>query len=78
MGLDIYKVTYSESWRPSSKFLEWCFDNLPGEEVPSLYSLCDEGMIEQTRGDLKAFNPELANEFEELLKRFGGHDIYIT
>ncbi len=80
MGTDIYKVSYSESWRPSDELLEWCFDNLPAEGeggASLLLYVPDDEQLDQLVADVKGSNPELIDEFNELIRRFKGHSVYI-
>lgn len=77
MGLDIYKVSYSEGWRPSHNFINWCFDNLPGEEIPSLFYVPDGEMLDDLRESIKTKKPDLLSQFDELVKRFEGFSVYI-
>ena len=73
MGLDVYKVSYSESWRPSSEFMEWMMDNLQECEYGATY-IVPEG--EGSTGEIEV--PEkFKAEFQELIERYGGQDVSI-
>ena len=74
MGTDIYKVTYSDPWRPSLEFIDWIIAELDYPD-PNIWYVPDykEGVEE-----LRAEVPEqFREELEKLLKDYGGHDIAV-
>jgi len=76
MGLDIYKVSYSDSWRPSWEFIEWLWSRLPTYEFDERYIVPSD---EESLDELKRVLPDsLKNEFDELIRRYKGKDILIA
>jgi len=77
VGTDIRKVTYSDSWRPSSEFIDWIIGMLDYPDpciwyVPAYWEEPDEG------ARLRANCPEnFREELERLLRDYGGHDIAV-
>lgn len=78
MGTDIWKVTYSDSWRPSQKFLDWVLDRLNYEYRTGIFFVPDSKEFGERIEELMGEVPEeFKAELEKLFRDYGGYDIAV-